>query len=100
LPDAFREVIVLRETNDLSYREIADITGVPVGTVMSRLARISRLMRCSQKEKTAWRSSSTFDMRSRTPSASGRLFCGEAVKQASAAGFRQTRLIAANRRVS
>jgi len=39
LPDAFREALVLREINDLSYREIADITGVPVGTVMSRLAR-------------------------------------------------------------
>jgi RNA polymerase sigma factor (sigma-70 family) len=37
LPQAFREVIVLREVNDLSYREIADVTGVPVGTVMSRL---------------------------------------------------------------
>jgi len=40
------------------------------------------------------------DLRSRTPFAFGRLFCGEAVKQTSAAGFRQTRLIAANRRVS
>jgi len=39
LPNAFREAIVLREINDLSYREIADVTGVPVGTVMSRLAR-------------------------------------------------------------
>ena len=39
LPDVFREAIVLREINDLSYREIADVTGVPVGTVMSRLAR-------------------------------------------------------------
>lgn len=45
LPDAFREVIVLREINDLSYREIADITGVPVGTVMSRLARGRALLR-------------------------------------------------------
>jgi RNA polymerase sigma-70 factor, ECF subfamily len=39
LPDAFREVIVLREIDDLSYREIAAIVGAPVGTVMSRLAR-------------------------------------------------------------
>lgn len=39
LPLQFREVIVLREFHDLSYREIADIVGAPVGTVMSRLAR-------------------------------------------------------------
>jgi RNA polymerase sigma-70 factor, ECF subfamily len=39
LPEAFREVIVLREIEDLSYREIADVVGAPVGTVMSRLAR-------------------------------------------------------------
>ena len=39
LPAPFREAIVLREINDLSYQEIAEVTGVPVGTVMSRLAR-------------------------------------------------------------
>lgn len=39
LPDAFREVLILREMEGLSYREIARITGVPTGTVMSRLAR-------------------------------------------------------------
>jgi RNA polymerase sigma factor (sigma-70 family) len=39
LPPEFREVIVLREIEDLSYREIAQITGAPAGTVMSRLAR-------------------------------------------------------------
>jgi RNA polymerase sigma-70 factor (ECF subfamily) len=39
LPDQFREVLVLREINELSYREIADVIDVPVGTVMSRLAR-------------------------------------------------------------
>ena len=39
LPIEFREVIVLREVEDLSYREISDVVGVPVGTVMSRLAR-------------------------------------------------------------
>ena len=47
LPDAFREVIVLREINDLSYREIADVTGAPVGTVMSRLARARALLRAA-----------------------------------------------------
>ena len=39
LPDEFREVIVLREVQDLSYREIGDVVGVPIGPVMSRLAR-------------------------------------------------------------
>jgi RNA polymerase sigma factor (sigma-70 family) len=39
LPIEFREVIVLREIEGLSYKEIGTITGVPIGTVMSRLAR-------------------------------------------------------------
>lgn len=39
LPLEFREVMVMREVEGLSYREIANIAGVPVGTVMSRLAR-------------------------------------------------------------
>jgi RNA polymerase sigma-70 factor, ECF subfamily len=39
LPTSFREVLVLREIQELSYREIAEVTGVPIGTVMSRLAR-------------------------------------------------------------
>jgi RNA polymerase sigma-70 factor (ECF subfamily) len=39
LPAPFREAIVLREFNDMSYREIAEVVGVPLGTVMSRLAR-------------------------------------------------------------
>ena len=38
----FREVIVLREVQELSYREISDVLGVPIGTVMSRLARARR----------------------------------------------------------
>ena len=45
LPQPFRETIVLREINDLSYREIADVVGIPVGTVMSRLARARSLLR-------------------------------------------------------
>jgi RNA polymerase sigma-70 factor (ECF subfamily) len=45
LPEPFREAIVLREINDLSYREIADVIGAPVGTVMSRLARARSMLR-------------------------------------------------------
>jgi len=39
LPPEFREAIVLRELEGASYKEIADVSGVPIGTVMSRLAR-------------------------------------------------------------
>ena len=39
LPEGFREVVVLREIEELSYQDIASIVGVPIGTVMSRLAR-------------------------------------------------------------
>ena len=39
LPAEFREALILREIEDLSYREIADVLQVPIGTVMSRLAR-------------------------------------------------------------
>jgi RNA polymerase sigma-70 factor (ECF subfamily) len=45
LPDEFREVLILREMEDLSYKEIAEITGTPIGTVMSRLARARALLR-------------------------------------------------------
>ena len=44
LPPEFREVIVLREIEDLSYREIADVVGIPIGTVMSRLSRARKLL--------------------------------------------------------
>ncbi|HYL58415.1 MAG TPA: sigma-70 family RNA polymerase sigma factor [Candidatus Acidoferrales bacterium] len=39
LSDEFREVIVMRDIEGLSYKEVADAAGVPIGTVMSRLAR-------------------------------------------------------------
>ena len=39
LPTAYREAMILRDVQGLSYREIAEVTGVPIGTVMSRLAR-------------------------------------------------------------
>jgi RNA polymerase sigma-70 factor (ECF subfamily) len=45
LSPEFREVIVLREINDLSYRDIATVIEVPIGTVMSRLARGRALLR-------------------------------------------------------
>jgi RNA polymerase sigma-70 factor (ECF subfamily) len=47
LPGPFRETIVLREINDLSYQEIAEVAGVPVGTVMSRLNRARAMLRAS-----------------------------------------------------
>jgi RNA polymerase sigma-70 factor (ECF subfamily) len=45
LPPIFREVIVLREIEGFSYREISTVTGAPIGTIMSRLARGRRELR-------------------------------------------------------
>ena len=42
LPPEYREVLVLREMEEMSYKQIARITDVPIGTVMSRLARARR----------------------------------------------------------
>ena len=54
LPFELREVVVLRELEELSYREISDIVGVPMGTVMSRLsrarARLAALLSASAEE--------------------------------------------------
>jgi len=45
LPVGYREVLVMRELEDLSYKDIAAIAGLPMGTVMSRLARGRELLR-------------------------------------------------------
>lgn len=44
LPEPFRSVVVLRELEQLSYRDIAEVTGTPIGTVMSRLARARQML--------------------------------------------------------
>ncbi len=44
LPLIFRETLIMREVNGLSYRDIAGATGAPIGTVMSRLARARALL--------------------------------------------------------
>ena len=51
LPLEFREALVLREIEGCSYKEIAEVAGVPVGTVMSRLARGRRQLLDSLKRK-------------------------------------------------
>jgi RNA polymerase sigma-70 factor (ECF subfamily) len=44
LPAPFREVIVLRELHELNYRDIAEVTNLPIGTVMSRLSRARAML--------------------------------------------------------
>ena len=51
LPAEYRTVIVLREMDDLSYKEIAEVTSVPIGTVMSRLARARQSLTILLAEK-------------------------------------------------
>ena len=45
LPPAYRDLILLRHSRDLSYDEIADVTGLPLGTVKNRLFRAREMMR-------------------------------------------------------
>lgn len=44
LPTPFREIIVLREMHEMNYRDIAEVTNIPIGTVMSRLSRARQLL--------------------------------------------------------
>jgi RNA polymerase sigma-70 factor, ECF subfamily len=53
LADEFREVIVMRDIEGLSYKEIADAADLPIGTVMSRLARARRKLARSLEERIA-----------------------------------------------
>jgi RNA polymerase sigma factor (sigma-70 family) len=53
LPLPFRETLVLRELEELSYQEIAETTGTPIGTVMSRLARARHLLEQAWRRRTA-----------------------------------------------
>ena len=47
LPEAFREVLVMRDLEEMSYRQIAEVAGIPTGTVMSKLSRArKRLEEC------------------------------------------------------
>jgi RNA polymerase sigma-70 factor (ECF subfamily) len=51
LPEEHREVLVLREIEDMGYREIAAVTNVPIGTVMSRLARARAALRARWQQE-------------------------------------------------
>ena len=51
LPAEYREVIILRELEELTYKEIASLTGLPLGTVMSRLARARKKLQQYLKQQ-------------------------------------------------
>lgn len=51
LPDEFREVLVLRELQECSYKEIAAVMDIPMGTVMSRLARARQQLQKNLQER-------------------------------------------------
>ena len=66
LPDIFREVILLCDVEDVSYREIAEILSIPLGTVMSRLARARKAVRGSLRSTRGGPTSSHFTYRIET----------------------------------
>jgi RNA polymerase sigma-70 factor, ECF subfamily len=51
LPVAHREIILLCDVEEMSYKEIAELAGIPIGTVMSRLSRARRIMRSLLRAK-------------------------------------------------
>ncbi|MGB8639094.1 MAG: sigma factor-like helix-turn-helix DNA-binding protein, partial [Pseudolabrys sp.] len=53
LPDRFRELLVLRELEELSYRELADVLEVPIGTIMSGLSRARQAFRVALNSEAA-----------------------------------------------
>jgi RNA polymerase sigma-70 factor, ECF subfamily len=53
LPDHFHQLLVLRELEGLSYRELADVIGIPIGTVMSRLSRAREALRVAVDRRRA-----------------------------------------------
>ncbi len=53
LPEPMREMIVLHDLEDLSYREIADVAGIPIGTVMSRLSRARARLQQALRQRIA-----------------------------------------------
>ena len=57
LPLGYREMILLCDVEELSYKEIANVVGVPIGTVMSRLSRARKLLRGALTAESAGRSS-------------------------------------------
>jgi RNA polymerase sigma-70 factor (ECF subfamily) len=53
LPEEHREVLVLREIEEMDYREIAAVTNVPIGTVMSRIARARAALKARWQQESA-----------------------------------------------